>query len=333
MMTSPRALNAVINKVVRQLGGLGKLPDRRRRADGAAASRATSTSTWWSSAAGRRGSAARREAARGRQEDAARRRAGSRRRLATWRIRSTACARPTRRSPRALKAGVEVLSSSTALAWYPEDAPTPAARRACSPCTRPTGLLDGHRRALRLRDRRLRSERAVRRQRSARACCRRARSGACWCASACVPAERPVVVGDGPYARALDRGAGRAGAEVTRIDGTTSRSSPPTATRWVRSVRDEPSARSIKCDLVAVAALPAPASELPRQHGVPVALRRRARRLSLPRRRRRPRRRCRTCSPAATSPASAASTTRSRPARAADAPSSPASAATAGGAC
>src|SRR5439155_9112991 len=27
MMTSPRALNAVLNKVVRQLGGLGKLPE------------------------------------------------------------------------------------------------------------------------------------------------------------------------------------------------------------------------------------------------------------------------------------------------------------------
>ena len=77
---------------------------------------------------------------------------------------------------------------------------------------------------------------------------------------------------------------------------------------WVRAV-ETTKRKKIKCDLVAVAALPAPASELPRQHGVPVAFTDDARRLRLPRRRRRRHARRTTCSPAATSPASPASTT------------------------
>ena len=84
------------------------------------------------------------------------------------------------------------------------------------------------------------------------------------------PAERPVVVGDGPYARALADALTRAGAEVTRVDGIDEQIVAAHGHGWVRSI-ETTRRKKIKCDLVAVAALPAPASELPRQHGVAVA--------------------------------------------------------------
>ena len=108
-----------------------------------------------------------------------------------------------------------------------------------------------------------------------------------------------------------DRAAGRAleqaGVGVRAVTRRATRSWPrwaasgSGASRW-RCARGE--TRTAAGDLVAVATVPAPASELPRQHGARVALRRRARRLR-GRRRRPPRdQRRRACSRAATSPAS-----------------------------
>ncbi len=91
------------------------------------------------------------------------------------------------------------------------------------------------------------------------------------------PAEHPGVLGGGPYARALADALEATGAQVTRIDGVESQVVSARGYSWVKGVevRDagKKQLRRVKCDLVAVAALPAPASELPRQHGVPVVLR------------------------------------------------------------
>ena len=90
------------------------------------------------------------------------------------------------------------------------------------------------------------------------------------------PAERPVVLGGGPYAQALAEALTASGAVVTRIDGAASQVVAAHGHSWVKSVdvvdRGAKKSRRIKCDLLAVAALPAPASELPRQHGVAVEL-------------------------------------------------------------
>ena len=92
------------------------------------------------------------------------------------------------------------------------------------------------------------------------------------------PAERPVVVGAGPYAQALADALSAVGAEVTRVDGVETRVVAARGHSWVEALDVEVGSgrtqkRHLKCDLVAVAALPAPASELPRQHGVTVELR------------------------------------------------------------
>src|SRR5439155_24134856 len=86
------------------------------------------------------------------------------------------------------------------------------------------------------------------------------------------PAERPVVVGDGPYARTLAEALETVGARVTRIDGVKTKVVAAHGHSWVKALEVD-DGRKIKSDLVAVAALPAPASELPRQHGVAVEFR------------------------------------------------------------
>ncbi len=89
-----------------------------------------------------------------------------------------------------------------------------------------------------------------------------------------LPAKRPIVVGDGPYALALSEALTERGAAVTRIDGIATRAVEAIGRGWVRAlaVHDHGAkkTRSIPCDLVAVAARPAPASELGRMHGVTV---------------------------------------------------------------
>ena len=322
LMTSPRALNAVLQQ--------GRAPARRPRqaarraatAGGAAAAARASTSTSWSSAAGRPGSAAATGArARGKQTllvDEQDRAGGSL--LAHPR---TACARPTRRWRRRSRPASRCCSRRRRSAWYPEDAPTAGASRACSRCTRP---------------------RACSRSRAARYVYA---TGGYDQNALFADNDRPGVLPARAVGRLLvrfgvaggaaggrrrravraraRRGARRAPAPRSRAStASTSRSWPRTATRWVRARRDDDERKKIECDLVAVAALPAPASELPRQHGVAGRASSDARRLRLRRRRRRAHRRRRTCSRAATSPASAASRRRVA-ARAAAARSSPAS--------
>ncbi|HZS41010.1 MAG TPA: FAD/NAD(P)-binding oxidoreductase, partial [Polyangia bacterium] len=170
-------------------------------------------------------------------------------------------------------AGAEVRALSTAIAWYPEDAPRDGQPPGLLAVTTPDGLLkltaDRYVYATGGYDQNLLfanndrpgvfSARAVGRL--------LARFGV-------KPAERPIVVGDSPYAVSLQRALTETGAEVTLLDGKTELVAAH-GHSWVRwlEVRDGDRTRKLKCDLVAVAAPPAPASELPRQHGVEVVLR------------------------------------------------------------
>jgi len=267
MMTSPRALNAVLNKVVRQLGGLGKLPDvpaspaelprpRHKHVDVVVVG------------GGPAGLGCATETARGGKKtllvDEQDRVGGSLLAHPQHGVRAANEALAA-----ALKAGVEVLSSSTVLAWYPEDAAVDGGEPGLLAVHTPEGLL------------KVTASRYVYATGSydqnavfvdndrpgvlpARAV------GRLLVRFGVKPAERPVVVGDGPYARALADALARAGAEVTRIDGRDEQIVAAHGHGWVRSV-ETTRRKKLKCDLVAVAALPAPASELPRQHGVAVA--------------------------------------------------------------
>ena len=168
-----------------QLGGLGKLPDAPPGdADRSCRGRARGTSTSWSSAAGRPGSAAATERARGGKKtllvDEQDRVGGSLLAHPQHGVRAANEALAA-----ALKAGVEVLSSSTALAWYPEDVATAGARAGAARGAHARGALEGRPPTRYVyATGALRSERACSPTTIARACCRRARSGGCSCASA-----------------------------------------------------------------------------------------------------------------------------------------------------
>jgi sarcosine oxidase subunit alpha len=267
MMTSPRALNAVMQKIVRQLAGLGKLPDetalelpppRARHAEvvvvgGGPAGLAAATAL----------------AGRGKKVlliEEQERCGGSYLAHPAFGIGAA-----DRAVEDARRAGVEILCSAAAFGWYPEDRATPSEAPGLLAVTTPKGLLkltaDRYVYATGAYDQNalfvdndrpgVLSARAV---------------GRLLTRYGIKPAERPVVVGDGPYARALAEALEQAGAQVTRIDGITTKIVAAHGHSWVKAVEVE-GKKKIKCDLVAVAALPAPASELPRQHGVPVEFR------------------------------------------------------------
>jgi sarcosine oxidase subunit alpha len=267
MMTSPRALNAVMQKIVRQLAGLGKLPDetalelpppRARHAEvvvvgGGPAGLAAATAL----------------AGRGKKVlliEEQERCGGSYLAHPAFGIGAA-----DRAVEDARRAGVEILCSAAAFGWYPEDRATKESAPGLLAVTTPKGLLkltaDRYVYATGAYDQNalfvdndrpgVLSARAV---------------GRLLTRYGIKPAERPVVVGDGPYARALAEALEQAGAQVTRIDGITTKIVAAHGHSWVKAVEVE-GKKKIKCDLVAVAALPAPASELPRQHGVPVEFR------------------------------------------------------------
>jgi C-terminal peptidase prc len=90
-----------------------------------------------------------------------------------------------------------------------------------------------------------------------------------------VPAGARVVLVDGaPAAVPLERALAGAGVDVERVDVTRQTVVAAVGSKRLRGVEvalPRGKAKTIAADLVAVAALPAPASELPRQHGATVA--------------------------------------------------------------
>ncbi len=87
--------------------------------------------------------------------------------------------------------------------------------------------------------------------------------------------ERPLVVGNGEFAEALVRALRRNGQTVLQIDGEREKLARALGKNWVdgAEVLDERGVRkTMRCDLIVVATTPAAASELPVQHGVRVEL-------------------------------------------------------------
>jgi sarcosine oxidase subunit alpha len=247
--------------VVRQLSGLGKLPERApdevpavRRADvdvavigGGPAGLAAATAAS---------------------------RAGARVVLIDDQLRPGGCmladprygvSEADRRVHSARSAGVAILSSSTAIAFYPEDdggllavaTPTGLVRVTARRFVYATGgypvnLLFGD------NDRPgVVAARGV---------------GRLLVQHAVLAGDRVCIVegeGQADYAAALAEALHAAGAEVTRIPADDVERSK--GRNWVKSL-DRCSGDRVDCDVVAVAAVPAPASEAPRQHGCHVVL-------------------------------------------------------------
>jgi sarcosine oxidase subunit alpha len=90
------------------------------------------------------------------------------------------------------------------------------------------------------------------------------------------PGQRVVVVGGGPYARALAEELSLLGVETRLVDGASEQPVRAHGRTWVESlevVDGKGKKKKLPADCVAVAALPSPASEAPRQHGASVELR------------------------------------------------------------
>jgi sarcosine oxidase subunit alpha len=270
MMTSPRALNAVMQKLVRQLGGLGRLPDEAPGELPRAESRHVDALVI---GAGPAGLAAATAIAR----------AGKKTLLVDEQERTGGSylahpdngpAAADRAEAQARAAGVEIATSSAVLAFYPEDVARKGAKPGLVAAYTPRGLW------------KLTAERtlyatgaydqnALFRDNDRPGVLSARAVGRLLVRFGIRAGERPVVLGAGPYAQSLAVALERAGAKVTRVDGVDSKLTAAHGHSWIKSVEviaaGEKRARKIACDLLAVAALPAPASELPRQHGVEVA--------------------------------------------------------------
>jgi sarcosine oxidase subunit alpha len=275
MMTSPRALNAVMQKVVRQLSGLGRLPDT--PPDGLHSlprptARHVDAAILGGGPAGLAAATAIAES--GRRTlviDEQDRPGGSYLAHPAYGL-----AAADRAVARARAAGVEIVSSASVIAWYAEDtAPGRSEPGLLAVDVAGAGLLE------------LTAERyvyatgaydqnALFRDNDRPGVLSARAVGRMLVRYGVLAAERPLVVGGGPYASALADALAAAGAEVTRIDGVETRLLAAKGYGWVKGAEvldaNKKKSRVIKCDLIAVAALPAPASELPRQHGVATEL-------------------------------------------------------------
>jgi sarcosine oxidase subunit alpha len=264
LMTGSRLLNAVMQKVVRQLSGLGKVPDHGAPSLPEVTSRAVDVAVIGGGAAGL---AAAQAAARGGadtilidEQDVP---GGSL--LADPRFGPDDAAR---RADQARAAGATIVSRATAISWFPEDdggllavaTPTGLVRLTAKRYVYATGAYDANG-LFEDNDRPgVFSARAV------------GRLAVRWGVR---PGTQIVVVGDDAYARALTQELASLGVEATRVDGTSEKITRARGHSWVEGV-DTIDARGKKrklaCDAVAVSALPSPASEAPRQHGCRVEL-------------------------------------------------------------
>jgi len=275
MLTAHRAANRLFLKVVREVGGSGRLPDapaadlppaRRETVDlcvvGGGPAGLTAAATVARLAPGVRVLLV----------DDQDRPGGS------WHALPGGSARAAEVTARAEASGVRILRRSAAIGFFPEDvdravmAATPDAIPGTLAVATPEGLV-------RVTARRLLYATGGYDQNvpfldndrpgviSARACGRLAfRHGV-------RPGTRVAVMGDGALARALAANLAAAGVDAEAIDAAGETPVAVLGRGAVRGLRvAEPGGkeRRVDADIIAVAAVPAPASELPRQHGAPV---------------------------------------------------------------
>ncbi len=266
MMTGTRAGNALFLKLVREMGGSGTLPDGPAPHRLVPLDRAIDVCVVGGGPAGLAAARAAAEAAPGARVvlyDDQPAPGGS------WLAEPGGTARAAEAAAAARAAGADLISSATAIAFYPEDGES--------------GLL-----AVVARDRltRVTARRTVYATGaydqnlpfpdndrpgviSARACGRLAFH---WGVRPVAEGRRVLVLDGAPTAAPLARGLAEAGVDCEVVDLARETVAGVRGARRLRGLdlQAGESRRAVAGDLVAVAAVPAPASELPRQHGVPV---------------------------------------------------------------
>jgi sarcosine oxidase subunit alpha len=270
MFTRPKFLSRVVQKVVRQLAGLGLLPDEPRKF---APVEQISVETLVVGGGPAGLAAATAQARRGRRTllvDEQPRLGGSwladpRHGLAT----------ADRAVTEARTAGVELRSATAAVGWYAEEkllallSPTGLTLATAERYIHCTGAYDQNLLFVDNDRPGVLSARAL---------------GRLLVRDQVLAGRKPLLVGAGAYVDALAGALSAAGAEVERIDGRRHRLTEARGGSWLRSAltdgRPTPWVTSVEiaggkrlaCDVVGVFAPPAPASELSRQHGAAVKL-------------------------------------------------------------
>ena len=266
MMTGTRAGNALFLKLVREMGGSGTLPDAPAPHRLVPVDRAIDVCVVGGGPAGLAAARAAAEAAPGAQVvlyDEQPHLGGS------WLAEPTGAAQAAEAVAAARAAGAELNAGATAIGFFPEDGPA--------------GLL-----AVVVRDRlvRVSARRIVYATGSydqnlpfpdndrpgvvsARACGRLAFH---WGVRPVAPDRRVIVLDGAPTAATLASGLTAAGVACETVDLSRETVAGVRGARRLRGldVEADGARRAVAGDLVAVATVPAPASELPRQHGVAV---------------------------------------------------------------
>lgn len=277
LMTSPRLLNQVMQRVVQELGGLGRLPDHAPSLSElpVGQSRHVQVLVIGGGPAGLAAATAAAQAlpltdAAVLLVDAAPEPGGSYLSHAAY---GRAAAEQAIAEARA--AGVQILSQAAAIGYYPEettDAAPPNSKGLLAVAT-PHGMFKltadryvyatgGHPQNALFIDNDLpgvMSGRAV---------------GRLLTGHGILISERPLVVGDGDEAEALATALQAAGAQVTRIDGKQQHVAQAFGSPWVdgAQVQDQRGQQHhVRCDLIAVVSPPAAASQLAQLHGARVA--------------------------------------------------------------